>query len=348
MRSRNGIISIVAGGLCLVASAAFAADPVVTVGNGSADAGGTANVTVSLNSGGQSLAGVQNVVGYDPNAPIAHVAVASTLAQAAGVNDTLITVASGTAFPDIGMITIGSESISYGKKAGNELYVGGCSKSSNQGAPLACKDNSQCPGGTCDPVGRAQGGTTAAAHASGAAVSLEGEGSPDCTRNAALTDTVAAFTFTNVACYTAPGPRDPSYVCPCNLNGTEPACDGVAAVVLKTNNLETGIPTGALYTCKVTLPDAPENTTFALPCPAAASSAGDGTPIATNCTAGQVKVSSCCPGDADQNGFVNLNDYKSVRDNFGKPGPAGDADCNSFVNLNDYKTVRDNFGKNCQ
>jgi hypothetical protein len=56
----------------------------------------------------------------------------------------------------------------------------------------------------------------------------------------------------------------------------------------------------------------------------------------------------CCPGDADQNLFVNLDDYRQVRDAFGDPRPRlGDADCNGFVNLADYRAVRDNFGAYC-
>jgi hypothetical protein len=56
----------------------------------------------------------------------------------------------------------------------------------------------------------------------------------------------------------------------------------------------------------------------------------------------------CCPGDADNNTFVNLNDYLSVRDHFGQANASeGDGDCNSFVNLNDYLSVRDHFGQNC-
>ncbi len=57
----------------------------------------------------------------------------------------------------------------------------------------------------------------------------------------------------------------------------------------------------------------------------------------------------CCPGDANRDGFVNLNDYTSVRDHFGDATPAlGDASCDGFVNLSDYLSVRDNLGANCE
>jgi len=67
----------------------------------------------------------------------------------------------------------------------------------------------------------------------------------------------------------------------------------------------------ALYTCKVKLPDAPNGTSFPLPCPAAASSAGDGTPITTTCNPGSVSVSdlaSLCPGDCNADGRVRANE----------------------------------------
>jgi len=54
-----------------------------------------------------------------------------------------------------------------------------------------------------------------------------------------------------VACYTNPTtPRDPNYVCPCELTESDPntpACDGVAAVLLKTANLDAGISGGFVY-----------------------------------------------------------------------------------------------------
>lgn len=52
------------------------------------------------------------------------------------------------------------------------------------------------------------------------------------------------------------------------------------------------------------------------------------------------------PGDADHNRFVNVNDYRCVRDHFGgQTCGIGDADGDCFVNTNDYRAVRDHFGQ---
>lgn len=57
---------------------------------------------------------------------------------------------------------------------------------------------------------------------------------------------------------------------------------------------------------------------------------------------------AACPGDADKSGFINGDDFRSVRDNFGRSGcGAGDADGDCFVNGNDFRAVRDNFGRSC-
>lgn len=72
------------------------------------------------------------------------------------------------------------------------------------------------------------------------------------------------------------------------------------------------------------------------------------TPIATNTLLPPAtQTPGCHYGDADGNLFVNVEDYRAVRDNFGRPSPVvGDADCNRFVNSNDYRSVRDHFGQN--
>lgn len=51
------------------------------------------------------------------------------------------------------------------------------------------------------------------------------------------------------------------------------------------------------------------------------------------------------PGDADGNRYVNGDDFRAVRNNFGAyTYTDGDADGNGFVNGNDFRAVRDNFG----
>jgi hypothetical protein len=51
------------------------------------------------------------------------------------------------------------------------------------------------------------------------------------------------------------------------------------------------------------------------------------------------------PGDANGDFFVNVSDYRSVRDHFGESTTVyGDANCDGFVNTSDYRAVRDNFG----
>lgn len=56
-----------------------------------------------------------------------------------------------------------------------------------------------------------------------------------------------------------------------------------------------------------------------------------------------------CQGDANHDLFVNGDDFRSVRDNFGVGGCGhiGDANGDCFVNGDDFRVVRDNFGRGC-
>lgn len=78
----------------------------------------------------------------------------------------------------------------------------------------------------------------------------------------------------------------------------------------------------------------------------------DTTPAAFSVTAQngtfQVTGGTPCDGDADGNGFVNFDDYRSVRTHFGESNPTeGDANHDGFVNFDDYRSVRQHFGENC-
>lgn len=56
----------------------------------------------------------------------------------------------------------------------------------------------------------------------------------------------------------------------------------------------------------------------------------------------------CCPGDADNNGLVNVLDLIAVSSNFGCVGcTSGDADCNGTVNILDLVAVSSSFGSIC-
>lgn len=56
-----------------------------------------------------------------------------------------------------------------------------------------------------------------------------------------------------------------------------------------------------------------------------------------------------CQGDGNGDRFVNGDDFRAVRDNFGQSGCARTGDTNSdcFVNGDDFRAVRDNFGRGC-
>jgi len=56
-----------------------------------------------------------------------------------------------------------------------------------------------------------------------------------------------------------------------------------------------------------------------------------------------------CLGDADRSGFVNADDFRSVRAHFGEANPdLGDANYDGFVNAMDYYEVREQFGVPCR
>lgn len=58
--------------------------------------------------------------------------------------------------------------------------------------------------------------------------------------------------------------------------------------------------------------------------------------------------STVCIGDANHDNFVNGDDFRSVRDNFGQAACGnGDANGDCFVNGDDFRAVRDNFGRQC-
>jgi hypothetical protein len=55
-----------------------------------------------------------------------------------------------------------------------------------------------------------------------------------------------------------------------------------------------------------------------------------------------------CLGDSNRDLFVNVLDYRTVRDYFGQAGcGVGDANGDCFVNSADYRAVRDYFGQPC-
>lgn len=55
-----------------------------------------------------------------------------------------------------------------------------------------------------------------------------------------------------------------------------------------------------------------------------------------------------CPGDADGNQIVNLDDLNIVLSNFGQSTDDGDVDGNGSVDLNDLNLVLSNFGNSCE
>lgn len=57
---------------------------------------------------------------------------------------------------------------------------------------------------------------------------------------------------------------------------------------------------------------------------------------------------SNCQGDGNGDRFVNGDDFRAVRDNFGVSTCGnGDANHDCFVNGDDFRAVRDNFGRGC-
>lgn len=326
MRSNvgRGIMLALAAGLLTTATPARAIK--LQVGSGAALPGATAVVPVSLVSEGATVAGTENVIGFDAAAPIGQRTLSTTLAQAIGATDTAIPVVDASAFPDLGTVVIDNETIQFGRVDGNTLVVGGCTNvPQGQTVKLACKESSECNGGTCAPLNRGQncqqGQDCKAAHNQGAAVtSPPSSPLPDCRRNASLTGVGTGFAFTNLACFTTPACetppcQEPHPTCECSFSGTPRMCDAIVAIVVKTQDLNTPIPDGTLYSCNVPISgNAQLGTVYPLSCPASVSltSTPDGTQAAATCTQdAKVTVGAGCAGDCDGKNGVSLAEIQT-------------------------------------
>lgn len=358
MRTRNerktALLAVAAAALLVGAVSARAAE--ITVGDGSAAPNGQGTITVRLVPGeGEAVAGTQNDIQFESGAQVAEATVtATTLTANISDTDTAIPVADASGLPFFGTIQIEDERIAYGAIEENTLKAGGCA--GVDVAPTACATVDDCPAGaTCDPVGRGQNDTEAAAHTSGADVTVP-SALPDCAPTAAVKDAGkrAVFAFLPADC----------------TPGTD--CTAVRGIVLALDDLTTLDSPIDLYTCKVQA--GPDAGTFPLTCPAdpscepgqtenctpdpfapAQAAALPGEPaIATTCTSGEFTVGVSCIGDCGAPvGEVSLGEVQRAFNIFlGTAGldscPAADGpDANTEVSLGEVQIAFNNFLNGC-
>lgn len=292
--SKTTLVLAAAGILVLCGAIAHAAD--IRVGSTVVPPGEEGSVTVSLSvEETETAVGTENDIGFTADAAIpARTITGALLSAAVGADDVAIPVTDASDFQAFGTVTIDTEQIAYGSIDGNTLVAGGCTGGD---AGTACLVNEDCSGGgTCEPVGRGQGGTTPAAHDAGAEVEVGLI--PDCQAASDLTDLMKDVVFSYI-----PDTCDP------NLD-----CDTVRAIVIALDNLAP-FPTGTtdLYQCRIV---ASENLgTYPLACENGQVSGepdGGGLLPNVNCTSGQVTVTNVCVGDCNGDGEVSLGEVQTA------------------------------------
>jgi hypothetical protein len=300
----------------------------ISVGNATIapDAEGSVGVTLNVESG-ETAVGTLTDIEYVTDAAIpARSGVAAILASDITADDTAIPVGDAGDLQSFGTVQIDDELIAYGRKDGNTLVAGGCVGGDSG---TACVESAECTGGgTCEPSGRGQGGTTPAAHTANAGI--ETPTTPDCTMSSALDPLNKDAVF--------------SYLPPDCTPGTD--CDTVRGIVIALDNLN-AFPEGMteLFRCQIAT-GATEDT-FPLVCAdGQVSDSPDGAGLIQDgpCTDGAVTVmeGGGCPGDCNGDGMVRSNEaviiFNIATENPNVPAsacPAADVNGNGNVQSND-------------